>query len=251
MPKIKFAMLPPQPGEENTQPILFRCKACKDVMRSEEIDGHAKQEHGATSVMVDTTMSTPYHSKELIVTDKTVPVFIDKDGEEIQVGWATPDVDGVRKVNLLEEFNNVSLTDVRFGDKEEFVSELDPETTQAPPRTFEEAQEPFEDIDGNVIDPVEPLELTDPVYVAPAEPVQVAPEVPTTVDPLPDTLPDDLPTDPHDVVFETPFESEDDVVDDVDPEDLPEGFAPSPAVPTEVSADEETVVANEEEPTQP
>lgn len=55
MPKIKFKMILPPEGHENTQPVVFKCKACGEDMRLDEIDGHAKREHDATSVMVDTT----------------------------------------------------------------------------------------------------------------------------------------------------------------------------------------------------
>lgn len=55
MPKIKFKMILPPPGGEDNQPIIYKCKSCGESMRMDEIDGHAKREHNATSVMVDTT----------------------------------------------------------------------------------------------------------------------------------------------------------------------------------------------------
>ncbi len=55
MPKIKFKMILPEPGEENIQQVTFKCGTCKESMALDEIDGHAKREHNATSVMVDTT----------------------------------------------------------------------------------------------------------------------------------------------------------------------------------------------------
>lgn len=55
MPKIKFKMILPDPGEENIQKTMFKCGSCKEFMDLDEIDRHAKKEHNATSVMVDTT----------------------------------------------------------------------------------------------------------------------------------------------------------------------------------------------------
>lgn len=55
LPKIKFKMILPDPGEENIQQVTFKCGTCKESMALDEIDGHAKKEHNATSVMVDTT----------------------------------------------------------------------------------------------------------------------------------------------------------------------------------------------------
>lgn len=88
-------------------------------------------------------------------TDKTVPVWVDNDGEKVQVGWATPDDGtGVRKINLLDGFDNTSLKSVHFGDVDAFETTLEPEETQEPPRTFEEfASEPFVNIDGDVLEP--------------------------------------------------------------------------------------------------
>lgn len=51
MPKIKFKMLPPVSGEEET----FVCKSCGDRMRMKEIDSHARDRHHGTSASVDTT----------------------------------------------------------------------------------------------------------------------------------------------------------------------------------------------------
>lgn len=55
MPKIKFKMILPTPGEENIQQVTFKCHSYKESMALDEIDSHAKKEHNATSVMVDTT----------------------------------------------------------------------------------------------------------------------------------------------------------------------------------------------------
>jgi hypothetical protein len=53
--KVTFKMILPEPGEENIQQVTFKCATCKESMALDEIDGHAKKEHNATSVTVDTT----------------------------------------------------------------------------------------------------------------------------------------------------------------------------------------------------
>lgn len=57
MPKINFSMLLPPAGEENHQPVLFKCKKCGELMQLDEIDSHAKIKHNATSASVDTTIN--------------------------------------------------------------------------------------------------------------------------------------------------------------------------------------------------
>lgn len=64
MPTVKFKMLPPTEEDVNHQPILFKCKTCGEVMMSDEIDGHAKRLHNATSVMVDTTINHSEYPKQ-------------------------------------------------------------------------------------------------------------------------------------------------------------------------------------------
>lgn len=145
-------------------------------------------------------------------TDKTIPVWVDNEGEKVQVGWATPDNGGVRKINLLEGFENTSLKNVKFGDVESFETTLDPDETQEPPRTFQEfASEPID--------------------------AGVAPE---------DIEPDD--TDDEEGFIDTegdlPYIHDEDLenVDDEDSdetEDLPEGFEPAPAVQEEPTQDED------------
>lgn len=196
------------------------------------------------------------------MSDKTIPVFVEKDDAKIQVGWAGPAEDGSRAINLFEEFNNVSLGDVKFGDEEEFVSALNPYITQAPVRTYEESEKPFTDLDGNIVGdteiPVEPevpvTELeseenplpSEPVQSAPdeelaAEPVEEAPEEP--VDPGESNSSDDVPegqseTSWEDLEVTQPYdESEEDTVVD-DEEQLPEGYEPTPAADVEQSQED-------------
>ena len=65
--------------------------------------------------------------------NKTIPVWVDNDGVKTQVGWATPnDGTGVRKINLLDGFDNTALKNVRFGDIDPFETELNPAETQEP-----------------------------------------------------------------------------------------------------------------------
>lgn len=136
-------------------------------------------------------------------TDKTIPVWVDNEGEKVQVGWATPDNGGVRKINLLEGFENTSLKNVKFGDVESFETTLDPDETQEPPRTFQEfASEPFVDVDGEVLAPAldetpgfvdttpEPVE--EPTFQEPE--VEVTPEAPAPVENAPEEAP--LPSEP-------------------------------------------------------
>lgn len=143
--------------------------------------------------------------------DKNVPVFVDNDGTKVQVAWATPADGGVRRINFLEEYNNTSFSgdDLKFGDEEPFVPVLDPDETQAEPRTFEESNEPFVDLEGDVLTPDEiqdieeaseievssepAVEFTEPQYpteeVQPeafehdglSDAVEVAPEAPAEV----------------------------------------------------------------------
>lgn len=50
--------------------------------------------------------------------ERTVPVYIfDESGEEVQVGKATPNVDGVRTIKLFKTYSGVSKKDVHFGDE--------------------------------------------------------------------------------------------------------------------------------------
>lgn len=48
-------MILPAEDQENTQPVLFKCKSCGEKLQLDEIDKHAKVKHNATSAMVDTT----------------------------------------------------------------------------------------------------------------------------------------------------------------------------------------------------
>lgn len=65
-------------------------------------------------------------------TDKTVVVFVEKEnGEKVQVGWATPDQNGARRVNLFEEYNNTAIRDVKFADVTPFEATADPQDEQA------------------------------------------------------------------------------------------------------------------------
>ena len=86
------------------------------------------------------------------MTDKTVPVWVDNDGQKVQVGWATPDDGtGVRKINLLDGFDNAAIKNAKFGDIDPFTTDLDPAETQEPPRTFEDfASEPFVSVEGDL-----------------------------------------------------------------------------------------------------
>lgn len=158
-------------------------------------------------------------------TDKTVAVFVEKEnGEKVQVGWATPDQNGIRRVNLFEEYNNTAtIRDVKFADVTPFEATADPQDEQAEPRTFEDSQQTFVDIDGDVIDEA-PL---------PAAPVEDVPDEEQAADPIedaPDSEEADDPTENEPEVIEGELEDD---ADDV--EDVPEEFSPAPAVQEENS----------------
>ena len=194
------------------------------------------------------------------MSDKTIPVWVDNDGTRVQVGWATPnDGTGVRKINLLDGFDNTALKNVRFGDIDPFETELNPAETQEPPRTYEDfASEPFVDIDGEVLEPAldesEDFESSGVTVVTQdaeivvedvpdeelaAEPIDesVSPEVVKVelepeeeIDPLLD----------EDGFEEWTQEDADALDDDSDEtEDLPEGFEPAAAVQEEPEQSED------------
>ena len=192
--------------------------------------------------------------------DKTIPVWVDNDGVKTQVGWATPnDGTGVRKINLLDGFDNTALKNVRFGDIDPFETELNPAETQEPPRTYEDfASEPFVDIDGEVLEPAidesEDFESSGVTVVTQdaeivvedvpdeelaAEPIDegVAPEVVEAeiepeeeIEPLLDEY-----------GFEVWTQEDADALDDDsdETEDLPEGFEPAAAVQEEPEQSED------------
>lgn len=147
--------------------------------------------------------------------EKTVPVYVVNDGgNHVQVGWATPnDGSGVRSVNLLEGFESTSIATVHFDDVEPFNgADLNPATTQEPPRTYEESVEPFTDLEGNVIEEPDPevhydsevpqtgSEVTEPEEIPevplPSEPIEVAPDEELAAEPI-DNQPDELEEDPE------------------------------------------------------
>lgn len=144
------------------------------------------------------------------MTDKTVPVWVDNDGQKVQVGWATPDDGtGVRKINLLDGFDNAAIKNAKFGDIDPFTTDLDPAETQEPPRTFEE-------FENDVL-------LDDEGFETWTQ---------EDADAL-DDADEDLP-----YIHDEDLENVDD--DDSDEtEDLPEGFEPAPAVQEEPTQDED------------
>ena len=194
------------------------------------------------------------------MSDKTIPVWVDNDGTRVQVGWATPnDGTGVRKINLIDGFDNTALKNVRFGDIDPFETELNPAETQEPPRTYEDfASEPFVDIDGEVLEPAidesEDFESSGVTVVTQdaeivvedvpdeelaAEPIDegVAPEVVEAeiepeeeIEPLLDEY-----------GFEVWTQEDADALDDDsdETEDLPEGFEPAAAVQEEPEQSED------------
>ena len=194
------------------------------------------------------------------MSEKTIPVWVDNDGTRVQVGWATPnDGTGVRKINLLDGFDNTALKNVRFGDIDPFETELNPAETQEPPRTYEDfASEPFVDIDGEALEPAidesEDFESSGVTVVTQdaeivvedvpdeelaAEPIDegVAPEVVEAeiepeeeIDPLLDEY-----------GFEVWTQEDADALDDDsdETEDLPEGFEPAAAVQEELEQSED------------
>lgn len=202
--------------------------------------------------------------------DKTVPVWVDNEGVKTQVGWATPDNGtGVRKINLLDGFDNTALKNVHFGDVDPFETELDPVETQEPPRTYEEfVSEPFVDISGEVID--EPIDENpsgvevvnyDPEvdYAADVVVEDVPEEAPLPAEPVEDAPVEELAAEPVDagvapedskpvveatIEEDLPYIQDEDLenVDDFDSEeteDLPEGFEPAPAVRDEPEQSED------------
>ena len=210
------------------------------------------------------------------MTDKTVPVWVDNDGQKVQVGWATPDDGtGVRKINLLDGFDNAAIKNAKFGDIDPFTTDLDPAETQEPPRTFEEfASEPFVSVEGEVLEPAlseaddfDPSGVTvvtqDPEVVLPSEPIEDAPDEEAAAEPVdagvaPEESENDVLLD--DEGFETWTQEDADALDDTDEdlpyihdedlenvddddsdetEDLPEGFEPAPAVQEEPTQDED------------
>ena len=115
------------------------------------------------------------------MTDKTVPVWVDNDGQKVQVGWATPDDGtGVRKINLLDGFDNAAIKNAKFGDIDPFTTDLDPAETQEPPRTFETDEdlpyihdEDLENVDDDDSDETEDLpEGFEPAPAVQEEPTQ-------------------------------------------------------------------------------
>lgn len=80
-------------------------------------------------------------------TDKTVAVFVEKEnGEKVQVGWATPDQNGARRVNLFEEYNNTAIRDVKFADVTPFEATADP--TENEPEVIEgELEDDADDVE--------------------------------------------------------------------------------------------------------
>lgn len=50
--------------------------------------------------------------------DKPVAMFINRDGEKVQVGWASHVINGGRSFDLLNGFQDVKLKDVTFSDEE-------------------------------------------------------------------------------------------------------------------------------------
>lgn len=122
--------------------------------------------------------------------EKNVPVFITNEaGDRIQVAWSSPDNGtGVRSLNILEGYENVSLKDLEFGDVGE--TELDPKTTQAAPRTFEETVgQDFVTLEGEVIQPADPEVHWDPDAEIHAEEVTIPSEIP----PVPSVGSDEIP----------------------------------------------------------
>ena len=202
--------------------------------------------------------------------DKTVPVWVDNEGVKTQVGWATPDNGtGVRKINLLDGFDNTALKNVHFGDVDPFETELDPVETQEPPRTYEEfVSEPFVEISGEVIDEpidenpsgVEVVNYDPEVDYAADVVVEDAPEeAPLPAEPIEDAPVEELAAEPVDagvapedsepvveatIEEDLPYIHDEDLenVDDFDSEeteDLPEGFEPAPAVQDEPEQSED------------
>ena len=163
------------------------------------------------------------------MTDKTVPVWVDNDGQKVQVGWATPDDGtGVRKINLLDGFDNAAIKNAKFGDIDPFTTDLDPAETQEPPRTFEDA--PDEEAAAEPVDAgVAPEESENDVLL---DDEGFETWTQEDADALDDTD-EDLP-----YIHDEDLENVDD--DDSDEtEDLPEGFEPAPAVQEEPTQDED------------
>ncbi len=177
--------------------------------------------------------------------DKTIPVWVDNDGVKTQVGWATPDNgSGVRKINLLNGFDNTALKDVHFGDVDSFETELEPAETQEPPRTFQEfASEPFVDIDGVVLAPAldetpgfvdtTPEAVNGTTFQDPE--VEVTPEAPLPSEPIEEVPNEELAAEPIDagvapeddgIVIEGEIVEEDPQDDSGDAEDVTAGFEP-------------------------
>lgn len=130
--------------------------------------------------------------------DKTIPVFhTNADGDRIQVAWATPDDGtGVRSLNILAGYENVSLSELEFGDKSD--TKLDPATTQSPVRTYEESVgQDFVDIDGNVVEPADPEVHWAPDAVVPDALVTIPEELASFEEPSEEEADDDLEGDPE------------------------------------------------------
>ena len=189
------------------------------------------------------------------MSDKTIPVWVDNDGTRVQVGWATPnDGTGVRKINLLDGFDNTALKNVRFGDIDPFETEPNPAETQEPPRTYEDfASEPFVDIDGEVLEPA----IDESEDFESSGVTVVTQDAEIVVEDVPD---EELAAEPIDEVVEAEIEPEEEIDplldeygfevwtqedadaldDDSDEtEDLPEGFEPAAAVQEEPEQSED------------
>ena len=182
--------------------------------------------------------------------DKTVHVWVDNEGVKTQVGWATPDNGtGVRKINLLDGFDNTALKNVHFGDVDPFETELDPVETQEPPRTYEEfVSEPIDENPSGV----EVVNYDPEVdYAADVVVEDVPEEAPLPAEPIEDAPVEELAAEPVDAgvapedsepVVEATIEEDLENVDDFDSEeteDLPEGFEPAPAVQDEPEQSED------------
>ena len=188
------------------------------------------------------------------MTDKTVPVWVDNDGQKVQVGWATPDDGtGVRKINLLDGFDNAAIKNAKFGDIDPFTTDLDPAETHEP------ALSEADDFDPSGVTVV----TQDPEVVLPSEPIEDAPDEEAAAEPVdagvaPEESENDVLLD--DEGFETWTQEDADALDDTDEdlpyihdedlenvddedsdetEDLPEGFEPAPAVQEEPTQDED------------
>lgn len=77
------------------------------------------------------------------MTEKNVAMFVQKDGERVQVGWASSAVNGVRTWDFLPGHENVKLRDVSFEDDENSRKVAEESSRSGDETTVRQSTEPI------------------------------------------------------------------------------------------------------------